>query len=124
MIDPSTYNEPVTQVQVETSLPLPSPGSAGDTTTPSNRYFGAHENLSITPSYLRPGGTNEWDVVDHTMPYGLPTSTYPTLPVQPPRSLQDLRGGRNTPTQHDPRSTSGSAAQVQNHSHPQTRPSA
>ena len=112
---------------MDTSLPLPSSRPAGDTTTPSTRYFGTRENLTISPFYLRPAGTNEWNVFDPTLPYGPSLSTYPSLPVQPTSSLQDLCGGRsraNTSTQPDPSSNSVSAAQGRENPYPQTRPSA
>ena len=88
-------------------MPLPSSGPHGDTGTPSTRYFETRENV------IRPAGTNEWNVVDPTLPYGLSPSTYPSSTVQPTSSSQDLRGGRNTPV-----------AQAQHKYNPQTRPSA
>ena len=110
-----------------TSLPLPPSGRAGDTTTPSTCYFGSREDVTISPSYLRPAGASEWNIVDPTLPYGVSQSTYPRLPVQPTSSLQDLCGGRsrtNTSIQPDPTSNSVSAAQVRDNSYLQTRPSA
>ena len=109
---------------MDTGLPFSSSGLAGDTTTPSPRYIGTRENLTISPSYLRPAGTNEWNAVDPTMPYGLSLSTYPSLPVQPTSSLQDLRGGRNTSIEPDPSSNPVSGAQGGDNSCPQSRPSA
>ncbi len=110
---------------MDTRLPLPSSRPAGDTTTPSTPYFGTRENLTISPSYLRSAGTNEWNVVYPTLPDGLSLSTYPSLPVQPTSSLQNLGGGRsrtNTSMQPDPASSSVSPAQGRENSYPQTRP--
>ena len=94
-------------MQTDTSVPLLSSGPAGDTSTPSARYFETRENIT------RPAGTNEWNIVDPTLPYGLSPSTYPSSTVQPTSSSQDLRGGRTT-----------FAAQAQHKHYPQNPPSA
>ncbi len=98
---------------MDPSLPLSFSGPAGDTTTLSTRCFGVHEMLIISSSYLRPAGANEWNVLETTLPCGLSLSTYPSLPVQPTSSLQDLCGGRSmtiTYIQPDPPSNPVTAA--------------
>ena len=61
----------------------------------TQRHFGAHGDPTISPSRLRPTGTNEWNAGDPTLPYELSLHSYPSFPEQPTSLLPDSSGGRN-----------------------------